>query len=267
MTLGVSEAKTTRAPGDYTGLASDYSRHRPDYCPAVLRGLCDRLGTPLPDVRCVDVGAGTGIWTRMVCGAGVGSVVAIEPNDDMRACGIADSVGLPIRWLNGRAERTGLPDGCCDWLTMASAFHWTDFDQATREFDRVLRPGGHFTALWNSRDVQRHPLLMEIESYLYSLRPNLIRRSSGRSGTTEVMTEQLCASPYFDEVHYLEGEHVIAMSTERYLGAWRSVSDVRVQLGEDLFGVFLSFVEQRVSGIREIEATYLTRAWSARRRP
>jgi ubiquinone/menaquinone biosynthesis C-methylase UbiE len=264
VTIGSSGQQTVR-PGDYTGLASDYARYRAGYCPLVMHRLLDLLGKPPSAVRFVDVGAGTGIWTRMVCRAGVSSVVAIEPNCDMRARGIADSHGLPIRWLNGTAERTGLPDRCCDWLSMASAFHWADFDEATAEFHRVLSPGGYFTALWNPRIVERNPLLMEIESQLYALRPDLTRVSSGRSGVAETMTARLRASRYFDEVTYLEGEHAIAVSPERYLGAWRSVNDLRVQLGPDRFDRFLRFVEQRVTGIGAIEVAYLTRAWSARR--
>ena len=265
MRIGSGGQDVARRPGDYTGLASDYSRYRAGYCPSVLSRLLELLDKPVSEVSFVDVGAGTGIWTRMVCRAGVRSVVAIEPNDDMRAGGIAESDGLPIRWLHATAERTGLPDRCCDWLSMASAFHWTDFDAATREFHRVLRPGGRFTALWNPRIVERSPLMVEIESQLELLRPNLTRRSSGRSGITETLMARLRVSPYFDEVAYLEDEHVVVMSPERYVGAWRSVSDVRAQLGEDLFGAFLQFVEQRVRGLREIEVTYLTRAWSARR--
>ena len=56
------------------------------------------------------------------------------------------------------------------------------------------------------------------------------------------------------------------MSPDRYLGAWRSVNDLRVQLGPDKFDDFMEFVEQRIDGLDVIEATYLTRAWSARRK-
>jgi hypothetical protein len=108
-------------------------------------------------------------------------------------------------------------------------------------------------------------LLVEIEAYLDALRPNIKRVSSGRSGITETLTEQLWASPYFDDVVYLEGRHVIEMAPERYIGAWRSVNDLRVQLGPEKFDAFLAFVEQRIDGLQVIEATYLTRAWSARR--
>jgi len=55
------------------------------------------------------------------------------------------------------------------------------------------------------------------------------------------------------------------MTPERYIGPWRSVNDVRVQLGEKQFAAFLEFVAQRVAGERSI-VTNLTRAWSARRK-
>ena len=56
------------------------------------------------------------------------------------------------------------------------------------------------------------------------------------------------------------------MSTQRYLGAWRSVNDLRVQLGPQKFDDFLAFVEKKISNLDMIEATYITRAWTARRK-
>ncbi len=252
--------------GDFTGLAKDYSAHRPDYCPSVLKGLIGLLDKPLAAVDFVDVGAGTGIWTRMVAESGVRSTTAVEPNDDMRQSGMAASAHTRIRWLAGSAEDTGLPSASADWLSMASSFHWANFEVATREFHRVLRPGGRFTALWNPRLIEVNPMLVEIEAYLNELRPDIKRVSSGRSGITETLTQQLWDSPHFEDVVYQEGRHVIAMSPERYMGAWRSVNDLRVQLGPERFEAFLRFVEQRIAGLSVIEATYLTRAWSARRK-
>ena len=252
--------------GDFTGLAKDYSQHRPDYCSSVLKSLLGLLEKPAAEVDFVDVGAGTGIWTRMVHSAGVRSLFAVEPNEDMLQNGSKDSDHTRIRWIAGSAEATGLEDASADWLSMASSFHWANFDTAIKEFHRVLRSGGRFTALWNPRLIEVSPLLVEIEAHLDTLRPNIKRVSSGRSGITETLTEQLWASPYFDDVVYLEGRHVIAMTSERYLGAWRSVNDLRVQLGPEKFDSFLGFVEQKIAGLHGIEATYLTRAWSARRK-
>ena len=113
-----------------------------------LTGLFDKS---VAEIDFVDVGAGTGIWTRMVHNIGAKTVLAVEPNEDMRTSGIADSGDTSIRWMSGSAEQTGLPPKSADWLSMASSFHWANFDAATREFHRILRPGGWFTALWNPR--------------------------------------------------------------------------------------------------------------------
>ncbi|MBU3679711.1 MAG: class I SAM-dependent methyltransferase [Candidatus Kapabacteria bacterium] len=252
--------------GDFTGLARDYSQHRPDYSTSVLKGLVGLLDKPISEIDFADVGAGTGIWTRMVTAQGAKSVVAVEPNDDMRSNGLADNGSLSISWIAGSAESTGLQSQSVDWLTMASSFHWADFDKATSEFHRVLRPRGRFTALWNPRLIEVNPLLVEIEAHLSTLRSDIKRVSSGRSGITQTLTEQLWSSPFFDDVVYIEGRHVLTMTPERYLGAWRSVNDLRVQLGSHSFDSFLDFVADKIRGLDVIEATYLTRAWSARKR-
>ena len=173
--------KQTLKAGDFTGLAKDYSQHRPGYSSSVLKALISLLNKPVSEIDFVDVGAGTGIWTRMVHASGVKSATAVEPNDDMRENGVVDSVGIGIRWVAGSAEWSGLPTASADWVSMASSFHWADFDVATREFHRILRAGGRFTALWNPRLIEANPLLVEIEAHLETLRPNIKRVSSGRS--------------------------------------------------------------------------------------
>lgn len=252
--------------GDFSGLAEDYSASRPDYSNSVLDALLGMLNVPVDSIDFADVGAGTGIWTRMVFRKGVRSATAVEPNEDMRNHGIKDSAETEIKWQSGNAEETGLVSESVHMLTMASSFHWADFDVATREFHRVLRPNGRFTALWNPRLIEVNPMLVEIEEYLNKLRPNIERVSSGRSGITDNLTEKLCESPFFEDVVYLEGRHVIFMSPDRYLGAWRSVNDLQVQLGAEKFDEFISFIKQRISGLESIEATYLTRAWSAQKK-
>ena len=125
--------------------------------------------------------------------------------------------------------------------------------------------GGVFAALWNPRFIEANPLLVEIEAQITRLKPDIRRVSSGRSGITERLTDLLSAKPQFAEVLYLEGRHSLHQTPEQYIGAWRSVNDLQVQLGPELFRQFLDFTEKRIAGLTAIETTYLTRAWAARR--
>ena len=251
--------------GDFTGLAGDYAKFRPGYAPQVATAILSYVGREQAGINAVDIGAGTGIWTRMLAARGLHSVVAVEPNDDMRAQGIETSRGSGIVWNKGSAEASGLPDRSADLVSMASSLHWADFDHACVEFHRILRPGGLFAALWNPRLIEVNPLLVEIEAQIARLKPDIRRVSSGRSGITERLTDMLNAKPQFTDVLYLEGRHSLRQTPSEYLGAWRSVNDLQVQLGPELFRKFLVLTEQRIAGLAEIETTYLTRAWAARR--
>ena len=249
--------------GDFSKLANNYSKFRPGYSQSVLDALLCLTKRPVQQIDFVDVGAGTGIWTRMVAERGCHSVTAVEPNNEMRTMGIQDSDTLSIQWKEGSGEATGLDSESTDFLTMASSFHWVDFEKGTQEFSRVLRKGGRFAAIWNPRFIEANPLLVEIEDKLKELVPELKRKSSGRSGMTGQLTNLLNESPRFDDVIYLEGRHVARQTPEHYLGLWWSVNDVQVQAGPKRFKAFMDYVEERISGLENIETVYLTRAWSA----
>jgi ubiquinone/menaquinone biosynthesis C-methylase UbiE len=251
--------------GDFTALADSYARYRPSYAPSVTTALLALIERPLAQIDAADIGAGTGIWSMMLAARGLHSITAVEPNDEMRRQGIHVSQGMNITWRSGTGEETGLASQSLDLVSMASSFHWVDFDKGCCEFQRILRPGGRFVALWNPRLIEVNPLLVEIEGEIARLKPNITRVSSGRSGLTERLTDMLWSNAGFDDVVYLEGRHVSRQTPEHYLGVWRSVNDLQVQLGPVLFEQFLRYVERKIDGLPAIETTYLTRAWSARR--
>ena len=252
--------------GDFTGLAFNYSKYRPNYSHSVLLAITGLLNKKISEIDFVDIGAGTGIWSRMVNDLGAKSVVAIEPNPDMYNRGVKDSLSTKIKWKLGSAEQSHSEDQSADWISMASSFHWVDFDKALKEFHRILRPNGIFTAIWNPRLLELNPLLLDIENHLKTLKSSISRVSSGRSGITENLTERLIDSNYFEDVIYIDGRHTIKMDANRYIGAWKSVNDLQVQLGEDLFNEFIEYVTKKVENIDIIEAVYWTRSWSAKRK-
>lgn len=255
-------------PGDFTDLAHDYAAHRPGYDQAVAQELVRRASRG-GKLRFVDVGAGTGIWTRQVASLGGPSLaiesMAVEPNQAMRQQGQSHAGGPAIDWRPGSAEDTGLPAASADLLTMASALHWAAFDRASAEFARVLRPGGVLAALWNTRAIERDPLLVEIEAELARRVPGLERRSSGRSDFCAKLEQRLGDAGPWREVERFAGEHVERFTVERYLGVWRSVNDARAQAGESVFAGFLEWLTRHLAGREHVEAAYETLVWTARR--
>lgn len=125
--------------------ADDYDRLRPAPVPAALRWLL-----PSAEVTVLDLGAGTGLVSRALAARGVADVVAVEPDEAMRAVLAARSPGARV--LAGTAEDIPLPDGSVDAVLASSAWHWFDPDRATPEIARVLRPGGVLGLLWSFAD-------------------------------------------------------------------------------------------------------------------
>src|ERR1700689_10810 len=102
--------------GDFTGLAGDYARFRPGYAPQVATAILGYVRCDVVRMDAADIGAGTGIWTRMLAANGLRSVVAVEPNDDMRRQGMETSPGTDLvwhkrfggsYWIAGRLRRSG----------------------------------------------------------------------------------------------------------------------------------------------------------------
>ncbi|MFI1681967.1 class I SAM-dependent methyltransferase [Streptomyces sp. NPDC020607] len=250
--------------GDFTDLAKDYSKYREGYATSVRDALIGLVGRPAAELDAVDVGAGTGLWTRIVADGGFRSVTAVEPNDNMRAEGISDSEGYSITWRKGQGEQTGLADGSADLISMASSFHWVDFEVGTAEFCRVLRPGGWFVALYNPRLIEVNPVLVDIENELKRLMGERKRITSAHPQMIKELSDKFNASPRFDDVVVLEGRHSVEQSIDHYIGLWQSVNDVRVQLGVDKFEQFLDYIRERLADAKKLEVTYLTRAVAAR---
>src|ERR671917_2163804 len=109
-------------------------------------------GGPVLDGTVLDLGAGTGKLTTAIlrCGVATTRVLAVEPDEEMRA---ELRRRLPeIAILNGSAEDIPVEDGAVDAVLVGQAFHWFDLDRALSETARVLRPGGVLAAMGNAED-------------------------------------------------------------------------------------------------------------------
>ncbi len=140
-------ANKMQDPSDvWTGSASSYDRARPTPPPALLDMLTQLAGKPHPALV-VDVGSGTGLSTA-IWAERADLVVGIEPNVDMRTQALRKVEGNPdaahIKYREGTAARTGLPDECADIVTAAQSFHWMEPTSTLAEVARILRSGGLF---------------------------------------------------------------------------------------------------------------------------
>lgn len=150
----------------FDGLARTYRRSRPSYPPEFLDFLRSELGLR-PEHLVADIGAGTGILTRILLDAG-NRVLAVEPGEAMGAIAGEDLARYGDRFtlIRATAEETTLPAASIDLITVGQAFHWFDGPAARREFGRILRPGGFVVLVWNARRVEGTPFMVAYEDLL-----------------------------------------------------------------------------------------------------
>lgn len=174
----------------FNGRGRAYSDFRPGY-PDGLFEYMARQGLLTPDGTAADIGAGTGIFSRLLARY-IPTVYAIEPSEDMRARGEACG---GVRMLPGSAEDTGLPDASVDLVTAAQAFHWFDREAFRRECRRILRPQGHAALIWNQRDPAS-PVIRESFEINRRLCPDFRGFSAGLDLDAPGVFSDLFGGPY-----------------------------------------------------------------------
>ena len=144
MTAELEGAELRARARSFGSVAAQYAAQRPGYPPdAVAFLLGDRPR------RVLDLGAGTGLLTDVLVGAGH-DVIAVDPAPEMLA---QLSARLPgVATAVGTAEAVPIGDASVDAVVAGQAAHWFEPAPAAREIRRVLRPGGTLGLIWNTRD-------------------------------------------------------------------------------------------------------------------
>ncbi|GAA5002771.1 class I SAM-dependent methyltransferase [Kitasatospora paranensis] len=152
-------------------VAAQYDAARPSY-PDELFDELERLAArPLAGADVLDVGAGTGIATRLLAARGA-RVIAVEPSAGMAARLHEVTPQIPV--VKGTGDELPCHEDSADLVTYAQAFHWTDPARSVPEALRVLRPGGALALWWNVKDraadwisAQEQRLAAALPSYHY----------------------------------------------------------------------------------------------------
>jgi ubiquinone/menaquinone biosynthesis C-methylase UbiE len=140
---------------DATAIAASYDAAR-GYRPEVLRRWLDRVAAHAPaDTRLiVDVGCGTGRFTRPLAERLHARVIGIDPSQRMLDVARAKPGAGQVEFRLAPAERLPLEDGCADMLFMSMVLHHLpDRPAAARECHRVLRDGGRIAMRTCTRDI------------------------------------------------------------------------------------------------------------------
>lgn len=149
----------------FSNRVANYVKYRPDYPREIIGYLEENCGLKSDSVI-ADVGCGTGISTKMFLENG-NRVFGIEPNVAMRAAAEEYLASFPnFTPVNGTSDNTTLPNASIDMVVAAQAFHWFDTEKTRPEFKRILKPGGHIVLIWNERQLNTTPFLVEYEAFL-----------------------------------------------------------------------------------------------------
>jgi ubiquinone/menaquinone biosynthesis C-methylase UbiE len=155
----------TDAKQRFSNRVADYVRYRPSYPPALLDLLAKECALR-PSQTIADIGSGTGLLSKLFLDHG-NRLYGVEPNAEMRAAGEEFLRDYPnFTSINGSAETSGLQDTSADFITAGQAFHWFDVEKASREFRRILKPGGSVVVVWQDRRMEETPFAREYEHLL-----------------------------------------------------------------------------------------------------
>lgn len=243
---------------DYTDLADAYLQ-RPDYSSIAIDSMLSIAGIGA-DSKVCDVGAGVAHLTLMLA-ARMCDVVAVEPNDAMRAIGIERTRALKnVVWHEGTGEDTGQQADTFDLVTFGSSFNVCDRASALAEAATVLKPAGWFACMWNHRQLD-DPIQSEIEA--------IIRNQVAGYGygtRRQDQSEIIAASGLFDAAVHLSSGVIHEQSVHDCVKAWRSHATLERQAGDN-FARVVSEIDSFLRGLKvsSIPVPYRTNIWIAKR--
>lgn len=237
----------------FSGRVDAYAAARPDYPGAVLDWA--RRWADLAVVA--DVGAGTGIFTRLLVDHGA-HVHAVEPNGQMRAVlGVAFGGDAQVEIHPGSAEATGLADTSVSLVSAAQAAHWFTPAAAVEEWRRILRAPGHVLLVWN--DWREAPSPVN-DAYREVVRRHAIvdegdfRIRVPTERMAELLPDGMAAATWHNPVRFSRARLQALARSASYLP---SEGDPRLA---DLERALDALFDAHANG-EALELTYLTRAF------
>lgn len=247
---GTPEADRRRSA--FGNWAREYDRYRPGYPPALFDYLLNLNGTPIPEQRVVDMGAGTGQLSRGFIEAGC-HVDAVEPDNRMREV-LAETPGLNSA-VAGTAEQLPFADASATVIAGAQMWHWVNPELGVPETARVLRPGGVLAIIWNLRDDRTewvhdmHEYVGLPDSYSY-FQGAEVPDIGGPYGSTQVAEFEFTRPSSADEL-------VGLISTFSHVGTSERLAEIQAGVRE------IANTHPDIAGQETFEVPYVTNVFTA----
>jgi SAM-dependent methyltransferase len=127
---------------DFGRTASDYGRHRAGFPPDFFARVIP-WGVGVAGQELLDLGTGTGTLARGFAMRGC-RVTGLDLSAELMAQAreLDREAGVEVRYVEARAEKTGLPQDSFDVITAGQCWHWFKRDVAANEARRLLRANG-----------------------------------------------------------------------------------------------------------------------------
>ncbi|MDQ8730872.1 class I SAM-dependent methyltransferase [Bradyrhizobium sp. LHD-71] len=154
----------------FSAVSGRYERFRPEYPEAMVRALATHIAASpgSADHPTIDIGCGTGIFTRQLARALPAGfrVIGVEPAPQMRRAAIDRSADLAITFTDGTAEALPIGDGGARAIVTATAAHWFDRPRFYAEASRALPSRGVLAIVEYIRDAVYSPAAAAVEDFL-----------------------------------------------------------------------------------------------------
>lgn len=240
----------------FSDRAADYAKYRPSYPEEAIAIILQGLGHPSQQVA-ADIGAGTGISSRLLAQQGV-KVFAIEPNAAMRDAATPHPL---VEFHEGTAEATKLPDASVDLVTCFQAFHWFNPEPTLKEFNRILKRSGRLVVVWNDRQqddefTQNYTHLVQLASNHHPAESRL------------VSVEPLLASPLFLDVNCYTFSYQQELDFEGLIGRTMSSSYIPKagELHQQLLAGLIALYENNCNENDLVYIAYRTSVYLAQKK-
>jgi ubiquinone/menaquinone biosynthesis C-methylase UbiE len=240
--------------GNFDLLAKNYRKYRPGYNKDLLNKIFKMIN--LKKMTVLDIGAGTGIMTNLISKISeVKKIYAIEPSFSMIREGKKFVRSKKVLWIKGKAENFYLKNQLVDAIVSASSFHWYNHKKCLRQFLKFIKPAGFVILAWNPRVTAKSFVENKIQKLLKNKYKIIKRYSSGKYIKKKNIIK-IFKNSSFKFLKYYSCVDKKRISINKYIGAWKSVNDVQVQLGQKKFFEFLHDVKKIIKNISYVDVYY-----------